>query len=168
METLFFYFLAGIAVLSALVVVISKKPINGVLSLVLTMLSLSGLFVLLHAHFIAAIQILIYAGAILVLFLFILMLLGMEGYVSESKEYAHKLKIYIKITLTVTFFSEIALIFLSRGSFPGKSIPLEGTVEAIGRSLFYEHLFSFELISFLLLVGVIGVVSLTRKESIQK
>ncbi len=164
-ENVIFYFLAAISILSAVFVVTSRNSTYGVLSLVITMFSLAGLFATLGAHFVAMIQIMIYAGAILVLFLFILMLLGMESS-SESEEVRSKLKLSIRFILATAFMAEIGLLLgASKNDLSGNSPGFAGTVEAIGRILFHEHLFSFELISLVLLVGVIGVVNLTKKEN---
>ncbi len=166
METLFFYLFATIAVVSAFYVVLSKRPVYAVLSLVITMFSLSGLFAMLQAHFLAMIQVLIYAGAILVLFLFILMLIGLENSMAAESAQARERGVQIlKSLLTAIFLAEILLFLdLSKKTFHSAE-KLAGTVETIGRSLFHEYLFPFELVSLLLLVGVIGVVSLTRKET---
>ena len=158
-HTLAFYLLAGLAIASALSVVLAKRPTYGVLALVVTMFALSGLFVLLKAYFIAIIQILIYAGAILVLFLFILMLIGMEGITEPIK---------IKKPIFATFISFLFLggittILLSIKGLVGGQLT-EGTIEIIGRSLFKDHLLSFELVSFILLVGVLGVVTISKRE----
>lgn len=163
MSDFLFYFFGIISVVSASFVVLSKKPIYCVLALVITMFALSGIFVSLNAHFIAALQILIYAGAILVLFLFVLMLFGIEG--ADYFESNPKIKLALKTLLAVAFLGELliaARYFQTSGNVTNQK--LIGSVEAIGRSLFSEHLLAFELISLLLFVGIIGVVHLTKKE----
>ena len=166
MEQWLFYFLAALAIASASFVVLARFPIYGVLALVITMFSLAGLFVMLQAHFLAMIQVLIYAGAILVLFLFILMLLGMQGVAEDQNENVRtRVKQVSKMILSMVFLSEL-FIFISASkhlsSTAGQNV--SGTIEIIGKSLFREHLLPFELVSLLLLISVIGVVSLSRKE----
>ncbi len=166
MENLAFYVFSSLAVISAIYVVVSQRPVYGVLALVLTMFALSGLFVLLDAHFLAMIQVLIYAGAILVLFLFILMLLGSEALDENGGvEWKDKLKKIVKLVLGLAFLSEL-LIFMagSKSLSLSHSNNIRGTVEAIGKTLLGEYILPFELVSIVLLVGVIGVVGLLKKE----
>ena len=162
-STLVFYALAVLAITSALYVVLTDRPSYGVLSLVVTMFALSGLFILLQAYFVAVIQILIYAGAILVLFLFILMLIGMEGITEPFRSR----KPIVTILLTYLFLTGILdLLFAAKGFF-GNHAEMVGTIETLGRVLFTNHLLAFEMVSFVLLVGAIGVISISRKEENQ-
>ncbi|MBI4388470.1 MAG: NADH-quinone oxidoreductase subunit J [Candidatus Omnitrophica bacterium] len=166
MENLAFYVFSSLAVISAIYVVASQRPVYGVLALVLTMFALSGLFVLLDAHFLAMIQVLIYAGAILVLFLFILMLLGSEtSDENGGREWKDKLKRIVKLVLGFAFLSEL-LIFVAGSKFLSLSHSgnIRGTIEAIGKALLGEYILPFELVSIVLLVGVIGVVGLLKRE----
>ncbi len=165
-ENLAFYFLAIVAVTSAFFVVSAKNPTSGVLSFVVTIFALSGLFALLSAHFVAMIQILIYAGAILVLFLFILMLIGMDGN-SENAEVRSGLKRLTGIVLIISFLAEFDLVLFSLKTFSAASPFISGTVEQIGRTLCKWRLLPFELVSLLLLVGLIGVVNLTKREKLE-
>ena len=152
-------------------VVTNRRPAYSVLSLAVAMLALSGLFVLMQAYFIAIIQILIYAGAILVLFLFVIMVLGIGG--SETLEektrkkgelLKTKIRLFASFTLPIVFFSELLIVIsaIKNVGFSGRN--LAGTVEAIGETLFTEYLLPFELISGILLIGIFGVVNLARKE----
>ncbi len=162
-QIFWFYLFSAAAILSALYVVFTKRPTQGVLALVITMFSLSGLFVLLEAYFVAIIQILIYAGAILVLFLFMLMLMGVntseEGQKTASS--FKRLTIYAVIT---AFFLEIWIVVHASANTELKSVSVLGTIESVGRTLFSQYLLQFELVSLVLLVGILGVISLTRKE----
>ena len=163
-QTFAFYFFSGVAILSSLYVVFTKHPTQGVLALVLTMFAFSGLFVLLGAYFVAIIQILIYAGAILVLFLFMLMLLGVGITESGRKIFSSFKKWVTRITI-FSFVAEIFIVIQASKNVNASSSGLLGTVEIIGRSLFSDYLLHFELVSLVLLVGVLGVISLSRKET---
>ena len=164
MQNPFFFLFATLAISSAAYVVFSRRPIHGVLSLVITMFSLSGLFVLLGAHFLAMIQILLYAGAILVLFLFILMLIGIEGS-DRDWEGRARAKQVIKAVVVAAFLAEF-LIFSQAFSHSANQPTLVGTVEQIGKVIFSEHLLAFELVSLILSVGIVGVIHLSKKEGL--
>lgn len=162
LETYLFYVSALAAILSALAVVANRKPTYAVLSLTVTMIALSGLFVLLRAYFIAMIQILIYAGAILVLFLFVIMLLGIKGPERVKK---HKgVKSIINSILVIAFLGELLIASFAFQSANMSGVNLVGTVEAVGEALFSQYLFPFELVSAILLIGIFGVVNLAQKE----
>ena len=163
-ESFAFYPLAIIASTSALYVVLTKRLTYGVLSLVITMFSLSALFALRGAYFVSVIQILIYAGAILVLFLFILMLIGMEG-APENLGQSSPFRILAIGLMGCLFLGELVIIMTATNHSIQKPSGILGAVENIGRALFTNHLLSFELVSLILLVGVIGVVTISRKEN---
>ena len=170
----FFYVFSCVAIAASLVVVTNKRPAQGVLSLALAMLALSGLFVLLQAYFIAVIQVLIYAGAILVLFLFVIMLLGIgensetDGWTkTRSLPTRTKVRRLISFILPVVFFTELFIV-MSALKNPVGPLSVAGTVEAIGEALFTDYLLPFELISGILLVGILGVVNLAQKELEQR
>ncbi len=163
-EAFFFYLFSTLTFLSALYVVTTRRPVYAVLSLVATMFSLAVLFVLLKAYFIAAVHVLVYAGAILVLFLFVVMLLGVsQAEIQSSKQ--RMLRIFGGLT-TLALLVEIGLVAkaVSRsGTFI--RVSALGTIEGIGRLLFTQYILPFEITSVLLLVGIVGAVVLARKES---
>jgi len=170
LEIPLFYILALTAAASAIVVVTNRKPAYSVLALALMMVSLSGFFILLKAYFVAMIQILIYAGAILVLFLFVIMLLGIG---SSDASGQRKVSVFIKmrravnIALLIAFASQLVLmISAAQHAFPQKNF--SGTVETIGTALFNQYLLPFELVSGILLIGIFGVVNLTQRELSKK
>jgi NADH-quinone oxidoreductase subunit J len=140
----------------------SRNPVTSALFLVLTIVSMAGLFVLLHAFFLAAVQVLVYAGAVMVLFLFVIMLLDLPD------EEHRKVK---KIGLVAGLISvgAIAAIFI-RSLFaarPGDNLPapqLEGGTVALGRLLFTDYLLPFEIVSILLLVAMVGAILLSKKD----
>jgi len=168
MEYLFFYGFAILAVGSGLLLVISRNPVHSALYLIVTLFSLSGLFALLNAHFLAVIQILVYAGAIMVLFLFVIMLLNLKSVKSEFEK-LFSLKILGGGAAVLMLFEIIFLI--SKGSSMGlqgqeslESIALGGgNTEMIGKLLFTEYLLPFEITSILLIVAIIGAVVLAKK-----
>ncbi len=170
LETVLFYIAALTAIASSAVVVTNRRPTYGVLALAVAMLALSALFVLLQAYFVAVIQILIYAGAILVLFLFVIMLLGVEGEDSVQdasrkngllREQARR---GINFLLLFSFLAELFIVIsaIQNSSFSQKDFA--GTIEAIGEVLFTSYLLPFELVSGVLLIGIFGVVGLAQKE----
>ncbi len=160
-QIVLFYIFSGLAVASALLVVLSRKTVYGVLALAGGMICLSGLFVLLEAYFVAVIQVLIYAGAILVLFLFVMMLMGIEG--KETRRVMSGGRFWVNLLLVFAFFVPFFLALFGHGFAPvGENIA--GTVENIGAVLFGQYLLPFELVSGVLLIGIIGVVSLGQKE----
>lgn len=162
-ETILFYFFSALTVLSALYVVTTPNPTYAILSLVTTMFSLAVLFVLLKAYFIAVIHILVYAGAILVLFLFVVMLLGL-GQKEHPTSKQRLMRIFAGLTV-LGLLMEVGWVVAISGS--GQFIRLSalGTIEAVGKLLFTQHLLPFEITSVLLLVGIVGAVVLARKES---
>ena len=164
METALFYAFAALTVLCALLVVanpFSRNPVTSAMFLVLTIVSMAGLFVLLHAFFLAAVQVLVYAGAVMVLFLFVIMLLDLKA------EERRKMKT-LGIGGGLVSVGAILAIFLSSllhaplGA--SESPALEGGTVRLGKLLFTEYLLPFEIVSVLLLVAMVGVVLLSKKE----
>jgi len=158
-----FFVVAGVAVVSALGVVLHPSPVYCALSLIVTLFQIAVLFLLLDAQMVAFLQILVYAGAIMVLFLFVIMLLNPERDVDRPP---HTLRGVIA-GVGGLFAAELAWFFLRRGKLPQlKASDVAsnyGSVAALGRSLYTDHALSFELTSVLLLVAVVGAVVLARK-----
>jgi NADH-quinone oxidoreductase subunit J len=168
--TFHFYLFGLIAVASALLFVTRKSPVAAALWLVNTMFCLSALYVLLDAQFIAAIQVLVYAGAIMVVFLFVIMLLNL-GHPSElmdSRGLGWQLAAGI---VGLALLAEV--IALTRARIPeGVALPpgyvaqdlaRQGAIAPIARPLFTEYLLAFELTSVLLLAAIVGAVVLGRR-----
>lgn len=165
MADLLFYLLAGLAVVCGLLVVanpFSRNPVTSAMFLVLTMVCLAGLFVLLHAYFLAAVQILVYAGAVMVLFLFVIMLFNL-------KEEIRPRKMRAQVVLSVIGVAGLALLIVSvlhralrTVEFPTRV--MEGSTVMVGRMLFSQYLLPFEMVSLLLLVAMVGTVILSKKE----
>lgn len=138
----------------------SRNPVTSAMFLVLTIISMAGLFVLLHAFFLAAVQILVYAGAVIVLFLFVIMLLDLKA------ETMRKIKIYGFFAGIISVGAILAIFFKSLGATPlnGNSRPsIEGGTEALGNLLFKQYVLPFEVVSVLLLVAMIGVILLSKR-----
>jgi len=164
MTTVLFSYFAGVIVLTAVLVVASRKPVSSALSLLVMFFHVAGLYVLLNAEFIAAVQIIVYAGAILVLYLFVVMLLNLRAEESYHKQYLVGLVIGLAILIE-------AVLILSRSGFADRAFPaaapapdlLAGNTEGIGRALYTTYLFPFEVASLILLVAMIGAILLAKK-----
>ena len=161
-EILFFLFAAG-CVAGAINLLAQKHPINSALSLVVVMASLAGLFLLMGAEFVGAIQVIVYAGAIMVLFVFVIMLLN-AGVEEHSK--GSKIAILLGVPGAAIVATLITWILLhNEQSFTKVSIgELHGTGRDIGKLLFGPFLLPFEVTSVLVLIGIMGAVVLARKE----
>ena len=178
MEGTLFNIFAGLTVLSALLVVanpFSRNPVTSAMFLVTTMISISGLFVLLGAYFLAAVQILVYAGAVMVLFLFVIMLLDLRE--------AARRKLNL-VSLAMGIMAVGALFLVYKSSIESKygeasqqqevaadnaqeEAKVVGSTRALGQALFSGDkgfILPFEIVSILLLVAMVGVILLSRKE----
>lgn len=166
MELLFFYLVALVVVLSGILVVACKNPVNSAISLVMTFFCLAIFYVMLHAPFMAVVQIMVYAGAIMVLILFVIMLLNLGS--EMQKRYTHGV---LGASILGGVILLQALLFVNRGDVAGRvgsvtktQVLSEGHIQLIGKSLFTEFLLPFEIASVLLLVAIIGAVVLAKKE----
>lgn len=160
MQDILFYIFAALALACGVMVVLSRNPVNSAMFLVLTIISLAALFVLLHAFFLAAVQVLVYAGAVIVLFLFVIMLLDLK------EEQRRKINLFGAVTGVVSVLA-IGIIFwqaLSNVSVPVPSVPAEGGTLLLGRALFTNYALPFEILSVLLLVAMVGVILLSKKD----
>ncbi len=162
-KTLFF-FLAFLTVLSALMVIISKNPVHSVLYLILTFFTLSGHYILLNAQFLAAVNIIVYAGAIMVLFLFVIMFLNMKAEEYGKNPMLAKLAgAIVGGTLFVILlgaYLQTRLVGVDPAAFNSQT----GMVENLGKVLFKDYVLPFELAAILLLVAMIGAVLLGKRE----
>ncbi|MCP9292187.1 NADH-quinone oxidoreductase subunit J family protein [Gracilimonas sediminicola] len=159
----FFIMLAVLAIGSALAMVINKNVVNSALFLVLNMVSLAGIFLILNAQFLAVIQILVYAGAIMVLFLFVIMLLNVED---EEKLFD---KFRVKYLLTFLLAMVVmGQIFYSLAGVTdmlpqiSEQMATIGTVEAVGDVLYTDYLLPFELTAVLLTAAVVGALMIAQ------
>jgi len=164
MDAPLFLLFAFIAVVSAISLVVQTHPISSALSLVGVMVSLAVLYLLLGAEFIAAAQIIVYAGAVMVLFVFVIMLLNAG---TEHKSSKSPMVKWFGIPLFAVFIGLIS--FIVQGMMP-KSAPVvfgtftQGGPLEVGRALFTTYLLPFEVTSILILIAIIGAVVLARKE----
>jgi len=163
MDVILFLLFAIIAVVCAINVVVQTHPISSALSLVGVMGSLAVLYLLLGAEFIAAAQLIVYAGAIMVLFIFVIMLLNAGA---ESKRGRSMMASLLGAPLLVVLLGLMAY-FVQR-LFPGAGVHFggftHGTAADVGRALFTTYLLPFEITSLLILIAIIGAVVLARKE----
>ena len=137
----------------------SRNPITSAMFLVLTIISMAGLFVLLHAFFLAAVQILVYAGAVIVLFLFVIMLLDLKA------ESVRKIKFLGVLAGLASVGAILAIFIKTLHATPLETNPpvVEGGTEQLGKLLFTQYVLPFEVVSVLLLVAMVGVILLSKK-----
>jgi len=159
-DTLLFYVASVGLILGALLTVTARSPLRSALWLVLSLAFLALHFVLLDASFVAAMQVLVYAGAIMVLFLFVIMLLNLGPEGARRPAYLSVAKVLG--TAAVLFVGWRAVVGVQVAS-KGAGQAVEGTVKAVGQVLVTDYLFTFEAISVLLLVAVVGAVVLGLK-----
>jgi NADH-quinone oxidoreductase subunit J len=164
-----FYLFAAVAIGASLLVIAQRNPIYSVLLLIASFGALSGLYVMLDAPFVAVIQIIVYAGAIMVLFLFVVMLLNAPHEDTEYDERVHPLLRPgpMRLGALLALLLGIELLWaLGRGGesgvFPGGAVT---SVAVIGRSLFTDYAFPFEVTSILILVAMVGAVVLARRDT---
>jgi NADH-quinone oxidoreductase subunit J len=166
METLFFLIITLVAIVSAILVITCKNPINSALALVMTFFCLATYYVMLDAPFMAAVQVMVYAGAIMVLIVFTIMLLNIR--VDATKKHSHKVvmgSIIGFFTLVNTAFIVIkSRVAMPNGTLTGEMIRQQGHTELIGREMFTNFLLPFEITSILLLVAIVGAVILAKKK----
>jgi NADH-quinone oxidoreductase subunit J len=164
-----FWFFAGVAIVSALLCITRKSPVASALWLVLTLFSLAGLFVILDAHFIAAVQVMVYAGAIMVLFLFVIMLLhiGSEG-PSDLPGWAGRgMMAAVGVLLVAELWAVTRIVPNEQIVLPAGTLAQatnqEGAVGLISSTLFRDYLVPFEITSVLLLAALVGAVVLAKR-----
>jgi len=161
----FFYFFAFLTLLCAALVIgnpFSRNPVTSAMFLILTIISMAGLFVLLHAFFLAAVQLLVYAGAVMVLFVFVIMLLDLR--VEERRK--------VRVVMAVLGVAATAVIATAMARSLHESTlrltvappTVEGNPGNLGTLLFTHFALPFELLSLLLLVAMIGAILLSKKE----
>ena len=161
--TYLFYFLSFLAIMFGLMVVLSKNPIHSVLYLVLTFFAIAGHYVLLNAQFLAAVHIIVYAGAIMVLFLFVIMLLNL------NKETEPHKSVWLKASAAVASGSLLVVLVGALKNASNMQMPANGynpnvgLIEKLGTTLFKDFLLPFEVASILLLGAMVGAVMLGKR-----
>ena len=168
MEWVLFVPLAAMALGTAVSVIILRNPIYCALSLVGTFFALSGLYLLLHAQFIAVVQVIIYAGAIMVLFLFVIMLLEV-GHEPPPWLRQDRPKLALCLVLTTLLLIELVVAIGSkvshgiRGPHTSALVDAIGNTQLVGRLLFTDFLIPFEITSIILLIAIVGAMVLARR-----
>jgi NADH-quinone oxidoreductase subunit J len=168
METVFFYLFGGVALLAAINVVAQKRVFYSALSLILCLCAVAALYLILDAPFIAALQVIVYAGAIMVLFLFVIMLLDpfSAEIMKDKKKYLGLIAILLGIVALALLIPLLKSYNPARTprnpEFMGESA---GAVRYLAQVLFSQYLVPFEVTSVLILVAIIGVVVLAKRQS---
>lgn len=161
---LFFYALAGVALLASLMVVTRRNPVHSAMFLVFTFFCVAGIYVTLSAEFLAAVQVLVYAGGIVVLFLFVIMLVPLSPKISALRIKQGAAAVMV-IALVASAFVVIYGQIRAADGGEGTTGPIvDGTIESVGMELYTRYLLPFEVASILLLVAMVGAVVLARKE----
>jgi NADH-quinone oxidoreductase subunit J len=164
MDVILFLIFALIALVCAINVIVQTHPIASAISLIGVMGSLAVLYLLLGAEFIAAAQVIVYAGAIMVLFVFVIMLLNAGAEVRQGRSFMVQL---LGVPLLISFLGLMAW-FMQRMFPSGTSVKFggfkDGSAQSVGRALFTTYLLPFEITSVLILIAILGAVVLARKE----
>ncbi len=165
LQSIFFALLAVFAIASAVVTVASKHPVKSAMSLIVHFFSLAGLYLTLNAEFISVVQILVYAGAIMVLVVFVIMLLNLGD--EEKLKLKFNLRTIFAALFAVVLIFQLVSAFLVNpdviSTLPSVSAKI-GTAEAIGKELYTNYIIPFEAVSFLLLAAIVGAVMLAKKK----
>ena len=171
-QLLIFYLLAGIAVACAVGVITRKNPVHSALFLVVAFFAVAGIYVVLEAEFLAAVQVLVYAGGIMVLFLFVIMLVDLEerGRQPRAPLAPRALHMVAAVGLPVLTIGAILTVYRALGKVPGWGVSGDtailrdhgGNLESVSVALFQYYALPFELASVLLLVAMIGAIVLAK------
>jgi NADH-quinone oxidoreductase subunit J len=172
METFVFLIAGAICLAGALGVVLSRNPVHSALSLVATLFGVAVLFVAQEAHFLAAVQVIVYAGAIVVLFLFVIMLLGVDRSENLSVEPLVGQRVAAVVVGVMVFALPVLALASAEWQATGErsnlgSLDARPDVESIGEIVFTRYLLAFELTSVLLVIAIVGAVMLARRSPIQ-
>ncbi|CAG0937816.1 NADH-quinone oxidoreductase subunit J [Candidatus Brocadiaceae bacterium] len=168
MEVYLFYIVATITVVSGVYLIFEKNPVFGALYLIQTMVSIAVLYILLEAQFVAAVQIIVYAGAIMVLFLFVIMLLNLD--IKEEAKNALPFQRIPAILMGIALFTVIGIVIKSKlmqgkhDQYTTAYVNSMGNTKLIGNLLFTEYLLPFEITSILLFVAAIGAIMLAKRK----
>ena len=160
---LVFFFLAAIAVLGAISLILQRHPIHSALSLIVVMVALAGLYLLMGAEFVAAVQIIVYGGAIMVLFVFVIMLLNAGV---EERTNMSKMAGWAGLPLAIALMGFLAAA-VARSTDRVQAVAQSGATaptKVVAGLLFQEFVYPFELTSFLILVAIIGAIVLAQRE----
>jgi NADH-quinone oxidoreductase subunit J len=159
----FFYALAALAVLSAMAVIMRRNPVHSAVALIITLLSLAGLYLMLYAPFVAGVQIILYVGGIVVLFLFVIMLINIERSVREYQFNKQWLVALVAAAALGALF--VAVYVKGQSIFPAnfRQFTEQMNTQQVGKMLYVDYLLPFEIASLLLLVAIVGAVVMAKK-----
>ncbi|MGB4101244.1 MAG: NADH-quinone oxidoreductase subunit J [Alphaproteobacteria bacterium] len=162
LETLTFFMFSGVLIVSALMVVLARNPVHAVLFLILCFFNAAGLFILLGAEFLAMILVIVYVGAVAVLFLFVVMMLDI-GFSNLKRGLTQHLPLGIAVALV--FFAELAFFQVSGafGSAAPSMVPQGDNTRAIGMVLYTDYIYPFQISGMILLLAMIGAIVLTLR-----
>jgi NADH-quinone oxidoreductase subunit J len=160
-----FWFLSSLAIFGALMVVVSKNPVYSILYLIITFFAISGHYVLLNAQFLAIVNIIVYAGAIMVLFLFVVMLMNLNA---ETEPPQKKRYLYFAGVIAGCSLMLVLVAALKSSNAVSQLVQMKegdvGLISNLGKVLFTEYVFPFEISSVLFLSAMIGAVVISKKE----
>jgi NADH-quinone oxidoreductase subunit J len=159
----FFYFLSVLAIGGGILTITRKNPVHSALALILTLLALAGLYLMLFAPFVAGVQIILYAGGIMVLFLFVIMLVNLER---NKREEQFNKQWLVGLIAALALFALFIFVFVKgQALFPATAAQLpEGeNTQQVAVLLYRDYMFAFEIASLLLLVAIIGAVVMAKK-----
>ncbi|HTC47975.1 MAG TPA: NADH-quinone oxidoreductase subunit J [Candidatus Aquilonibacter sp.] len=159
----FFYLLAGIMLIGGVMVITRKNPVHSALALIVTLLAQASIYLMLYAPFVAGVQIILYAGGIMVLFLFVIMLVSIDRSIRERQFNSQWVVGLIAATALGGLF--IAVYTKGTSIFPEHALPMieNDNTQKIATMLYGQYMFAFEIASLLLLVAIIGAVVMAKK-----
>ena len=166
MAKLFFLYLAAAIIVFSILVITRRNPVHSAIFILLLFFHIAGLYLTLNAEFLAAVQIIIYAGAILVLYLFVMLLLNLKEEIGVPQFFApwHTAVAAAIALLVVSFFVLWSFPLGQKGTVTREVIMAETNTKIIGKTMFTEYLYPFEILSVILLVAIIGAVVLAKKK----
>lgn len=165
MTELIFGYLAGAIIILALLAITRRNPVHSVLFMLIMFFHVAGLYLILNAEFLAAIQVIVYAGAILVLFLFVLLLLNLREELTVERYIGPwPFGLSAAVALALGIFTSLRAFTTGReGNITAEVVKAETNTKILGKALFTDYLYPFEVLSVILLVAIIGAIVLTKK-----
>jgi len=169
LETVLFYIFASVAIISAILVITQHNVVHSAMFLAATLLAVAGIFLTLHAEFLAGVQVIVYVGGILVLFVFVIMLVALNR--SGAERQFNRQWLLALVTSGILIFEFAYVIYKGRETFvlpaavAAPPIPAAGNSQMVGTALYTTYLLPFEIASILLLVAIVGAVVLAKKKT---
>ena len=165
LDTAAFYFFAGLAVVSAVLVVTRRNAVHSAIFLITALLATAGIYLQLHAEFLFVVQIILYVGGIMVLFVFVIMLVNLDVALQQAQ---FNRGWWVALLIALALGAQLALgVSLGRSAFALPQAPvsqLDPNTELVGKSLFENYMLPFEIASILLLVAMIGAVVMAKRK----